>query len=259
MQSEAEKTPHVADVAFDCGGVYAVRISVGHPAGAGRRRANGGRGPADRARTRFPSSRSAAGKLQGADGPHSRRGFRDAPDLVRRRFTRIRKISSCKIPSVPEEFLKMHPEIILPPEQMQGLAGQRGPAPSSDGRTAERFHWKIGDKVPIQSTIWAKEDGSRTWTFDIVGIFDGKDKGTDTTPLFFRYDYFDEARRGRQRTGRLVSPSASRIRRRRRKWRNGWTRNLKIHRRKPRPSRKARSSRPGPARSATSSSSSRRF
>jgi putative ABC transport system permease protein len=27
-----------------------------------------------------------------------------------------------------------------------------------------------------------------------VGIYDGKDKGTDTTAMFFRYDYFDEAR-----------------------------------------------------------------
>ncbi len=27
-----------------------------------------------------------------------------------------------------------------------------------------------------------------------MGIYDGKDKGTDTTPMFFRYDYFDEAR-----------------------------------------------------------------
>jgi putative ABC transport system permease protein len=44
--------------------------------------------------------------------------------------------------------------------------------------------------VPIQSTIWSQPDGSYTWDFDIVGIFDGKDKGTDTTPLFFRYDYF---------------------------------------------------------------------
>ena len=61
-------------------------------------------------------------------------------------------------------------------------------------RTAERFGWKIGDKVPIRSTIWSQADGNRTWTFDIVGIFDGKDKGTDSTPLFFRYDYFDEAR-----------------------------------------------------------------
>ena len=27
-----------------------------------------------------------------------------------------------------------------------------------------------------------------------MGIFDGKEKGTDTTPMFFRYDYFDEGR-----------------------------------------------------------------
>src|ERR1019366_8789909 len=38
------------------------------------------------------------------------------------------------------------------------------------------------------------KSGSFIWEFDIVGIFDGRDKGTDTTPLFFRYDYFDEAR-----------------------------------------------------------------
>jgi putative ABC transport system permease protein len=48
--------------------------------------------------------------------------------------------------------------------------------------------------VPIRSTIWSQPDGSRIWTFDIVGIYDGKDKGTDTTPMFFHYDYFDEAR-----------------------------------------------------------------
>src|SRR5208283_3962456 len=62
-------------------------------------------------------------------------------------------------------------------------------------KTAERFGWKVGDKVPIQSTIWAKKGGSFLWEFDIVGIYDGRDKNTDTTPLFFRYDYFDEARR----------------------------------------------------------------
>ena len=57
-----------------------------------------------------------------------------------------------------------------------------------------RFHWKLGDRVPIQSAIWSKSDGSRLWEFDLVGIYDGKEKGTDTTPLFFHYDYFDEAR-----------------------------------------------------------------
>ena len=161
-------------------------------------------------------------------------------------------------PVEPEKFLKMHPEIILPPDEEKAWLATRTGA-IVGRRTAERFHWKIGDKVPIRSTIWSQADGSQTWTFDIVGIYDGKDKGTDTTPLFFRYDYFDEARQPGARDRSAGTPSASRTRRRRRKWPNGWTRNLKIRRRKPRRSRKARSSRAGPAKSATSSSSSPRF
>jgi putative ABC transport system permease protein len=96
-------------------------------------------------------------------------------------------------PVDPENFLKMHPEIILPPEQLKAWLATRTGA-IVGRRTANRFHWKIGDKVPIQSSIWPNADGSRHWEFDIVGIFDGKEKGTDTTPMFFRYDYFDEGR-----------------------------------------------------------------
>jgi putative ABC transport system permease protein len=96
-------------------------------------------------------------------------------------------------PVEPEKFLKIHPEMILTPDQMKAWLATRTGA-IVGRRTAERFGWKIGDKVPIRSPIWAQADGNHTWTFDIVGIFDGKDKGTDTTPLFFRYDYFDEAR-----------------------------------------------------------------
>lgn len=92
-------------------------------------------------------------------------------------------------PVVPEEFLSMHPELILPPEQKQAWLQTRTGA-IVGRKTATRFGWKIGDKVPIQSQIW----GRRAWEFDIVGIFDGRDKGTDTTPMFFRYDYFDEFR-----------------------------------------------------------------
>ncbi|HEY0946329.1 MAG TPA: ABC transporter permease [Opitutaceae bacterium] len=93
-------------------------------------------------------------------------------------------------PVEPEDFLAMHPEIILAPEQRQAWLQTRTGA--IVGRnTADRFAWKIGDKVPIMSPIW----GRRTWEFDLVGIYDGRDKGTDTTPLFFRYDYFDEFRR----------------------------------------------------------------
>jgi len=98
-------------------------------------------------------------------------------------------------PVVPEEFLAMHPEMLLSPGEKQAWLSTRTGAVVGRS-TANRFHWKVGDKVPIRSTIWGQKNGNFTWEFDIVGIYDGKEKNTDTTPLFFRYDYFDEARRG---------------------------------------------------------------
>ena len=85
----------------------------------------------------------------------------------------------------------------LPPAQRDAWLKTRTGA--IVGRTtAERFQWKVGDRVPIRSPIW----GQRTWEFDLVGIYEGRDKGTDTTPMFFRYDYFDEARpRGKGEIG----------------------------------------------------------
>jgi putative ABC transport system permease protein len=96
-------------------------------------------------------------------------------------------------PVEPDKFLQMHPELILSADQSNAWVSTRTGA-IVGRRTANRFGWKIGDQVPIRSTIWSQADGNSTWTFDIVGIFDGRDKGTDTTPLFFRYDYFDESR-----------------------------------------------------------------
>jgi putative ABC transport system permease protein len=61
---------------------------------------------------------------------------------------------------------------------------------------AERFGWKLGDKVPIQSNIFPQKDGSKTWTLDVVGIFDGIDENYQrqtSNQLFINYAYFDEA------------------------------------------------------------------
>jgi putative ABC transport system permease protein len=96
-------------------------------------------------------------------------------------------------PVEPEAFLDMHPEFLLPPEQKKMWLQTRTGA-IVGRKTAERFHWKIGDRIPIQTAIWPKKDGSSTWEFDLVGIYDGKDKQTDNMSLFFQYDYFEEAR-----------------------------------------------------------------
>jgi putative ABC transport system permease protein len=101
-------------------------------------------------------------------------------------------------PVIPDEFLSMHPEMILPPEQKQAWDNTRTGAVVGR-KSAEKYHWKIGDKVPIQTSIFPRDGGNNTWEFDIVGIYDGRDKATDTTPMFFRYDYFDEARPARSK------------------------------------------------------------
>ena len=98
-------------------------------------------------------------------------------------------------PVVPEEFLEMHPEMILPTEQKQAWLQTRTGA-IVGRKTAEKLHWKLGKKVPIFTPIWRQTDGNQTWYFDIVGIYDAKDKAADTMSFFFRYDYFDEARMG---------------------------------------------------------------
>jgi putative ABC transport system permease protein len=96
-------------------------------------------------------------------------------------------------PVDPDEFFDMYPEFLVPDEQMEAFKANRTGV--IVGRTiAEKFGWKVGDRVPIQGTIWRKKDGSQTWEFTVEGIYDGAQKGTDTTQFLFRYDYFDEAR-----------------------------------------------------------------
>jgi putative ABC transport system permease protein len=95
-------------------------------------------------------------------------------------------------PVEPEPFLAMNPEILLPEDQKQAWLKTRTGA--IVGRNlANRFHWKVGDRIPLTSPIWPNKSGS-AWQFDIVGIYDAGKKTADTSSLLFRYDYFDEGR-----------------------------------------------------------------
>ena len=41
---------------------------------------------------------------------------------------------------------------------------------------ADQYGWKVGQKIPISSNIYPQKNGSKSWAFDLVGIFDGKDE-----------------------------------------------------------------------------------
>jgi putative ABC transport system permease protein len=96
-------------------------------------------------------------------------------------------------PVRPDRLLKLYPEYVLAPEQRKAWLTDRTCA-IVGRQTADRFGFKVGDRVPIQATIWRKRGGGTSWEFNICGIYDGAKKGVDTTQFFFNYDYFDEAR-----------------------------------------------------------------
>jgi len=91
----------------------------------------------------------------------------------------------------PERFLRLYPEYVLPEEQKRAWFANRVGA-IAGRKTAERFGWKVGDRIPIQATVWRHKDGSATWEFVLEGIYHGAHNGVDETQFLFRYDYFDE-------------------------------------------------------------------
>ena len=97
--------------------------------------------------------------------------------------------------AVAENFFDLFPERILPAEQRRAFHDTRTGAVVGQS-LVEKFHWKIGDKIPLQATIFPQKGGSNTWTFDLVGIYRMADPKTraQENALFFNWDYFDEAR-----------------------------------------------------------------
>lgn len=64
---------------------------------------------------------------------------------------------------------------------------------------ADKYGWKVGDTIPLNSFIWTKADGSRTWEWKLVGIFDGRDSEWKkrASLMYLNYSQFDEARNPR--------------------------------------------------------------
>ncbi len=103
----------------------------------------------------------------------------------------------------PARYLDMYPEFTIDRAQREAFARTRTGAIAGK-RLADRFGWKVGQKLPISSEIHAKTDGSMNWEFDLVGILDADDPAVrgNTDMVLINVAYFDEARQiGRGKTG----------------------------------------------------------
>lgn len=96
-------------------------------------------------------------------------------------------------PVDPDRYFTVYPEMKLPADQLAALEHTRTGAVV--GRAlADKYGWKIGDKVPLHSQIWVQKGGTSDWTFDIVGIYEQPDDANQASQFLFNHTYFDEAR-----------------------------------------------------------------
>jgi putative ABC transport system permease protein len=105
---------------------------------------------------------------------------------------RDKQVQWAQIAVEPEKFTQIYPEFLISPEQKKAWFETRTGAVAGR-KTAERFGWKVGDKITLQATFNRPKSGNN-WTFDLVGIYDGANPETDTTAFWFRHDYLTENR-----------------------------------------------------------------
>ncbi len=102
------------------------------------------------------------------------------------------------LPIEQESYFNLHQgDFIVDAQQMKAFRQTRNGAMVYSG-LMKKFGWKVGDKLPLHSTIWTQRNsGSLDWNFEIVGTFEVKDPAQATQQaqtVWFHYELFDEGR-----------------------------------------------------------------
>ncbi len=99
-----------------------------------------------------------------------------------------------QFPVMPLEYFEVYSELMLEPaDALQRFARERGSAVIDIG-LVDRFGWQVGDVVPLISQIYSKkEDGSRTFEFEIVGTYSDNGRSSSFPVMLFHYERFRES------------------------------------------------------------------
>jgi len=93
----------------------------------------------------------------------------------------------------PQTYLDIYPEFVLPQAQRDAFLHDQGSIIVGKP-LADKFHWKVGDRIPIKSSIFRKADGSDTWDFTVAGIITPGKSDVDVNFVAFHYEYFEQTR-----------------------------------------------------------------
>ena len=86
-----------------------------------------------------------------------------------------------------ENHRKVYPEFVVPDDQWGNFVNDRQGA-IAGAKLAERFHWKVGDRIPIKTTLY----GGATWEFNLDGIYHTEKPDGDQGQFWLQWKYFDE-------------------------------------------------------------------
>lgn len=86
----------------------------------------------------------------------------------------------------PDSWLQVYDEMVIPPEQVTAWREDRQGAIVGD-LLAEKFGWKVGDTVTLESGIFPGE-----WQFHLSGIYEVTRKTFDRQTFMFHWNYFNE-------------------------------------------------------------------
>ncbi|MFY9752168.1 MAG: FtsX-like permease family protein [Candidatus Acidiferrales bacterium] len=84
---------------------------------------------------------------------------------------------------------QVFPELAVPDDQWKDFVGDREGAIVGTA-LMKRFHWKIGDRIPLQAPIYGG-----TWEFNIRGVYTPTKEGEPDNQFWLQYSYLDERRK----------------------------------------------------------------
>ncbi len=79
-------------------------------------------------------------------------------------------------------------EMRVPDDQWNTFVGDRQGA-IVGATLAKRFGWKVGDRVPLKNALYGP---TKTWEFNIDGIYKNDHPGGDESQFWLQWKYFDE-------------------------------------------------------------------
>jgi putative ABC transport system permease protein len=96
-----------------------------------------------------------------------------------------------------DTYLGIHKgDFVFDDAQMQAFRNSRDGA-LVNAELMKKHGWKIGDRIPLHSTIWTQKNGSLDWNFLVVGVYDVTDptqRNQQASTFLFHYEFFDEGR-----------------------------------------------------------------